>query len=274
MKAPISHRYLTSLQTRGGVGKSTVFAALAQYCEQRSVSWRGYDLDPDHRNFSRLFPETVAMRELGSEPESEVIKIARAASETPVTLVDPRAHLGDVTANAWQMIRFPETFAALGGRITVLLFPGDDLEILTDIDRVVTRLGDRVDYVIVRNLARQPRTRMFDGSELETDLFHLGATALEIPPLLALARNHLAALEAHEGRGITHVEAIANQALTLDSMVRLIIEDWLRTLFRRFDRIAGHLLPTELATRIAPVNKPACGAAPAKRGAKINSQNL
>ncbi|MBI2512508.1 MAG: ATPase [Opitutae bacterium] len=274
MSTTIAHRYITSLQTRGGVGKSTLFSALGQYCDQRGVPWRGYDLDPDHRNFSRLFPDSVAMRELGPEPESEIIKLARTASETSVTLTDPRAHLGDVTARAWEMIRFPETFATLGGRITVLLFPGDDLEILTDIDGVVSRLGAGVDYAIVRNPARQPRTRMFDGSDLEADLLRLGAESLEIPPLLALARNHLAALEAQQGCGITHVEAVANRTLPLDGMVRLVVEDWLRTIFRRFDSIAGQLLPTEFAAKIAPVDKPTVAAAPVKRGAKINSNNL
>jgi hypothetical protein len=58
------------------------------------------------------------------------------------------------------MIKFPQYFSGRGGRITVLLFPGDDLEILTDIDGLVARLGDAVDYVIVRNPARQPRCRM------------------------------------------------------------------------------------------------------------------
>lgn len=269
------HRYISCLQTRGGIGKSTVFSALAQYCDQRGVSWRGFDLDADHRNFSRLFPEAVALRELGQEPESEIIKLARAAPETPVTLVDPRAHLGDIVLRAWDMIRFPETFAAAAGRITALLFPGDDLEVLTDIDALVARLGNSVDYVIVRNPARQPRTRMFDGSDLEADLLRLGAAALEIPPLLALARNHLASLEAEQSRGITHVEAVANRALSLDGMVRLVVEDWLRTSFRRIDAIAGHLLPAEDAARITPVDTAASVEAPhIQRGAKINRNNL
>lgn len=272
---PWSHRLITCLQRRGNIGKSLVLATLGQYLEQYSVPWHGFDLDGDHLSFSRLFPEQVALRELGSEPEGDIIALARQAATFPITLVDPRAHLADIVLRAWDMIRFPNRFAEAGGRITTLLYPGDDLEILTDIDSVVTKLGNSVDYVVVRNPARQPRTRMFDGSELETDLRTLGAAFLEIPPLLALARNHLAALEAEMGRGITHLEAAANRDLPLDGMARLVIRDWLQTLFRRFNGIANHLLPTEYAAKVKPtVPDPTDETPRATRGAKINRNNL
>ncbi|MBK9990938.1 MAG: ATPase [Verrucomicrobia bacterium] len=250
-------------------------AALAQYCDQRGVPWLGFDLDPEHATFSRLFPEEVILQPLGDEPEAEVIKIFRRCTETPVTLIDPRAHLSDVVLRGWDMIRFPEQFSAQGGRITTVVFPGDDLEILTDIDGLVSRLGDKVDYLVVRNPARQPRSRMFDGSPLEDDLKNLGAAFLELPHLLAVARNHLSALEAELGRGITHLEAVANRELPLDGMIRLVVEDWIRTSFRRFDQVADKLLPTEYAAKITRVDTATVVSAPRiTRGAKINKTNL
>jgi hypothetical protein len=250
-------------------------SVLAQYYDQRSVPWRGFDLDPEHATFSRLFPDEVLLHPLGDEPEADIIKIARRCTDVPVTLVDPRAHLSEAILRGWDMIQFPTHFAAQGGRITVVLFPGDDLEILTDIDGLVSRLGDKVDYLVVRNPARQPRTRMFDGSPLEEDLQRLGAAFVELPPLLAVARNHLSALEAELGRGVTHLEAVANRELSLDSMIRLVVEDWIRTVFRRFDLVADKLLPSEYAVKIARVDNAAVGSAPRiTRGAKINKTNL
>lgn len=271
----IQHRLILCLQQRGNLGKSLTLSALAQYCDQRQVPWRGFDLDADHRSFSRLFPEQVSLRLLGDEPEGEIIKILRTCPEIPVTVIDPRAHIAEAVLRGWDMIRFPQYFSGLGGRITVLLFPGDDLEILTDIDGLVARLGDSVDYVVVRNPARQPRCRMFDGSELEADLLKLGAVTLEIPTLLALARNHLAALEAELNRGITHIEAVANRDLPLDGMVKLVVEDWIKALFRRFDAIAGQLLPTANVPKLTQVDLAHPATAPRiSRGAKINRQNL
>lgn len=271
----VEHRLVTCLQVRGNLGKSTVLGALAQYCEQRNVPWRGYDLDGDHRSFSRLFPETVSLRELSEEPEGDIIKIARGCTEVPMTIVDPRAHIADKVFRGLEIIKFTENFAIEGGRISVLLFPGDDLELLTDIDALVTRLGDSVDYIVVLNPARQPRYRMFQGSELERDLVQMGAVTLEVPTLLAVARNHLAALEVELGRAVTHVEAAANRELALDGMVRMVVEDWVKMLFRRFDCVAGNFLPTAYAAKIVSVDTAPHRDAPSpKRGAKNNYLNL
>ena len=181
---------ITCLAQRGNIGKSTCMAGMAGWLEQRGVPWQGFDLDPDHCSFSRLYPDAARLVELGDEPEGDVIKVLRHATDAAVTLIDPRAHLSATVLKAWDMIRFPESFAASGARIIALLFPSDDLDVMSDLDATVTRLGDRVRYVVVRNPARSPRTRMFDRSELEAELHRLGAAFLEIPVLLSLARNH------------------------------------------------------------------------------------
>lgn len=265
---------ITCLAQRGNIGKSTCLSGIAAWLEQRGVPWQGFDLDPDHRSFSRLYPETAQLVELGDEPEGDVIKVLRRLGGSPVTLIDPRAHLSGTVLKAWDMIRFPESFATGGGRIIALLFPADDLDVMSDLDATVTRLGAHVRYVVVRNPARSPRTRMFDGSELEAELKRLDAAFLEIPVLLSLARNHLAAKEAEIGRGLTHAEAVANAELGLDPMVRLLVEDWARTLFRRLDGIASHLLPAAFASRIAtPAVRESVSVA-VQRGAKLNLKSL
>lgn len=274
MKSDFTHTLILPVVQRGNLGKSTCMAALAAWVEQRGVLWQGFDLDPDHQSFARLFPESVQLVPLSSEePEGDVIKIMRLVTATPVTLIDPRAHLSPTILKAWDMIRFPGTFAETGGRITALVFAADDLEVMNDLDATVTRLGDSVNYIVVRNPARSARTRMFDTSELEGELRRLGAAFVEIPVLLSLARNHLAAKEAELNRGITHAEAVGSRDLGLDPMVRVLIEDWLRTVFRRFDAIAPHLLPPAYAAKIAPVDV-APNVSATRRGAKLNLKNL
>jgi hypothetical protein len=115
---------------------------------------------------------------------------------------------------------------------------------------------------------------MFDGSELEAELQILGAEMLEIPALLSLARNHLAALEAELGRGVSHAEAVMNHELPLDSLVRMVIEDWTKGLFRKFDRIASKLLPADLTTSLSAERPVPAAEVSIRRGAKINRSNL
>lgn len=270
----IQHRLLIPLMLRGNIGKSVLLSLVAQWLAQREILWAGVDWDNDHQSFSRLFPDEVRLAPLGEEPEGDILKLLRICPNNPLFLADPRAHLSDVIIRSWKIVQFPEAFARDGGRITIFLFPGEDLEVLTDIDRTVGLLGNLVDYIVVKNRARAPRTRMYDGSALESDLLSLGAEVLEIPVLLSMARNHLAALEAELGRGVTHVEAIANKQLPLDPMVRLIIEDWVKGIFRRLDALAPQLLPSALIANIPKQETPYRTLQPIRRGSKINRDNL
>lgn len=260
---------------RGNLGKSTCITQLASWLDYIEVPWQGFDLDSDHASFFRLFSGSVKLISLGGEPEGDLLNVMRHAMTSPVTLIDPRAHLSQHLLQAWEMVKFPEHFAESKGRITVLLFPADDLEVMSDMDSVVSQLQDRVDYLVVRNPARSPRSRMFDGSELERELQQLEAKFLEMPALLSLARNHLAALEAELGRGVSAIEAASNRELPLDNMVRLVIDDWVRNVFRRFQGIAERILPSSHLPKAVSVDNNTKTKAPIViRGAKINRNNL
>ena len=131
--------------------------------------------------------------------------------------------------------------------------------------------------MIVRNRKLQPRTRMFDGSELEQELLELGAANLEVPALLSDTRVHLRAKEVRLGRALSFAEALQNPQVGLDWTHRLVLEDWLRKLFRQYDGLAAHLLPAEEAARLGaasaaePVGVAAEPVRPLlRRGAKVN----
>ena len=83
--------------------------------------------------------------------------------------------------------------------------------------------------------ARAPKTRMFDGSELEKELLNLHAASLTLPVLSEFVKLRLAKLEADHQRGIPFNEAIGNDELGLDIMARGILQDWLGTLFSQYD---------------------------------------
>lgn len=270
----ITKRLVIPLARRGNIGKSTFVSAVAQWYDHHSVDWRGYDADVDHQSFSRLFPDSVALTPIGEEPEGDFLSILRKCAEQVVAVVDPRAHLSDVILRTMDMIRFTDSFAEAGGRVTAALFPCDDLEVMSDIDSTVERLGNSVDYLIVRNRARAQRTRMFDDSELQSELMRLGVVELEIPVLLSAARNHIAAHEARLQRGVTHIEAMGNRELGIDPLIRLAIRDWLSGLFRRFDGLATCLLPDSLAASITRQEVRQSVAIPARRGGRINSRDL
>jgi hypothetical protein len=128
-----------------------------------------------------------------------------------------------------------------------------------------------MDYVIVRNPARAPKTRMFDGSPLEKELLDCGAVTITVPVLSEFVKLRLAKLEAEQQRGIPFNEAIGNDTLGLDIMARGVLQDWLATMFNQYDQIAGKILPAVEAAGIKPKIVPPIGEPfAAKRGAKAN----
>ena len=272
----IKHRLILPMQAKGNMGKSIEVVARASWLNQRSIHWQGFDLDGDNRTLSRLFPEQTKLIPLNGQAEDldELIAILRQAAATPVTLVDPRAHLDALLTKAIRATHFFDIANAQGIGITIMVFPLDDLDVMTNLDAVCQFCGSQVDYIIVRNPARAPKTRMFDGSELEKELLSLHAGSVTLPVLSEFVKLRLAKLEAEQQRGIPFNEAIGNDELGLDIMARGVLQDWLGTVFAQYDLIAAKLLPTLEAANIKPKAAPPIGEpATTKRGAKVNLTN-
>ena len=272
----IKHRLILPMQAKGNMGKSIEAAARACWLNQRSIQWQGFDLDGDNRTLSRLFPSQVRLMPLTGQADDldELISILRKTTAQPVTLVDPRAHLDGQMMKALAATHFFDIAGAQNIGITLMVFPFDDMDVMTNLDAVCQFCGKQVDYVIVRNPARAPKTRMFDGSQLEKELFNLGAVTITVPVLSEFVKLRLARLEAEQQRGIPFNEAIGNDALGLDIMARGVLQDWLSTMFNQYDQIAAKLLPAVEAATIKPKIVPPIGEpATVKRGAKVNFAN-
>jgi len=261
------------MQAKGNIGKSIEATARACWLNQRGIQWQGFDLDGDNRTLSRLFPAQVKLTPLSGQAEDldELIAILRKTTAKAVTLVDPRAHLDGQLMKALSATHFFDIAGTQNIGITLMVFPFDDLDVMTNLDAVCQFCGKQVDYVIVRNPARAPKTRMFDGSALEKELLDCGAIIITVPVLSEFVKLRLAKLEAEQQRGIPFNEAIGSDALGLDIMARGVLQDWLATMFNQYDQVAGKILPAVEAASIKPKIVPPIGEPfSTKRGAKAN----
>ncbi len=269
----VKHRLILPMQAKGNMGKSIEAAARACWLNQHGIQWQGFDLDGDNKTLSRLFPQQVRLTPLNGQADDmdELIAVLKKTTARPVTLVDPRAHLDGQIMKALSATHFFDIANAQGIRITLMVFPLDDLDVMGNLDTVCQFCGSQVDYVIVRNPARAPKTRMFDASELEQDLIKHGAVSITVPVLSEFVKFGLAKLEAQQQRGVPFIEAVTSDELGMDIMARGILQDWLATLYGQYDRIAVKLLPTTAAIAIKPKLLPPIGQpAVVKRGAKVN----
>ena len=269
----ILHRLVVPIQTRGNLGKSTEAITRCEWMTERSVAWRGYDLDAFNRTLTTTYREEVAFVEPGPEPEGEFIKIFRGLAQTEVTIIDPSAHMNRTILRAMEMVRLTQLCEAIAARVTVLVYPVDEVSDMDDIAQTVEGLGDSVDWVIVRNPVRIPTTKFFQGSELESQLLGFGALQLEIPALLSDTRNHLRSREIQLGRGLSPAEALRNPSTQLDIAHRIVLEQWLAEFFERLDAIAGHLTPTAKAKALHPARRQEA-VAPKRRISGINLESI
>jgi hypothetical protein len=171
------------------------------------------------------------------------------------------------------MVQFTQLAARAQARATVLIFPIDEISDMDDISATVQALGDSVDWVVVRNPAKIPTTKFFDGSLLEDQLRGLDAAFFTLPTLMGITRRHLRACEARMGRVISPRDAIYDPQIKIDLLHRGLFEDWLRKAQRAFEAIASHLLPTGAAARFqasVPPEYEASVAAVHKRGEGLN----
>lgn len=269
----ILHRLVVPIQTRGNLGKSTEAIARCEWMTQRGVLWKGYDLDAFNRTLSTTYPKDVAFVEPGPEPEGELIKIFRCLANSEVTVIDPSAHMNRTILRAMEMVRLTELCRAIAARMTVLIYPVDEVSDMDDIAQTVENLENSVDWVIVRNPVKIPTTKFFQASDLEAQLLGFGAARLEIPALLSDTRNHLRSWEIQLGRGLSPAEALKNPSIQLDMAHRIVLEQWLADLFERFDAIAGHLIPTARASAVKPARTREV-IAPKRRISGVNLENI
>jgi hypothetical protein len=269
----ILHRLVVPIQTRGNLGKSTEAIARCEWMSQRGVLWQGYDLDAFNRTLSTTYPENVVFVEPGPEPEGELIKIFRRLAHSEVTVIDPSAHMNRTILRAMEMVRLTELCGAIAARVTVLIYPVDEVSDMDDIAQTVENLENSVDWVIVRNPVKIPTTKFFHGSELEAQLLGFGAGGLEIPALLSDTRNHLRSREIQLGRGLSPAEALKNPSILMDLAHRIVLEQWLADLFERFDTMAGHLIPTARANAVKPARTPQVIASK-RRISGVNLENI
>ena len=269
----ILHRLVVPIQTRGNLGKSTETIARCEWMTEHDIKWKGYDLDAFNRTLSTTYPEEVVFVEPGLEPEGELIKIFRGLAQSEVTVIDPSAHMNRTILRAMEMVRLTQLCEAVAARVTVLIYPVDEVSDMDDIAQTVEALGDSVDWVIVRNPVKIHTTKFFQGSELESQLLGFGAARLEIPALLSDTRNHLRSREIQLGRGLSPAEALRNPSIQLDIAHRIVLEQWLTEFFDRLDAVAGHLIPSAKVKALPPARVREV-VAPKRRISGVNLENI
>ena len=219
----INHRLVTCFQSSGRIGKSTSgLEGILTWARFAGIPVGAVDCDAEHRTLSKRFPEAVFVD--ATRSKDEFLQLIMELPDTPLAVADFPAQATDFLLSAMDSLRVLDALDARETRMTVLMFAADDPTATASMAKTYRALGDRVDYLLVKNPARF-RSQAFDESAL-AELFRKNKVpVLELPAMTTITLHAIAAASAERKKHLTYAEAVKIQSI--HPMCRFEIEHFL-----------------------------------------------
>ncbi len=220
---------------KGGVGKSVVARALAQYFIDNNRDFVGFDTDRSHNTFSRFYSDFASPvvvdsyegldkvvasfdAEPGEAVQTNVIVDLAAQTAAPLErwlkdsdVVPLMAELG-VTVNYWHL--------ADAGK--------DSVDLL---GRLLEAHGEGPNYIVVKNLARGNDFSQLDHSPALAQARNLGARVISLPELHDTCMRKIDHLDA----SFWSAANVRSGSNALGMLERQRVKAWLRSVYGLFD---------------------------------------
>ncbi len=261
----VTTRIIAPMQSAGRLGKSTLMDLFLGWCDHANIPWHALDCDAQHSTLNRRYDVP-----LFSLSEAEAIprlldSLASIEERTPVVALDFPAQATDFLLAEFERADALDVLDQSQMRLVVPLFLVDDAAALESLAKVVRTLGDRADYILIKNPARGPYARP-DASPMIGRLREAGAPTIELPAITQATRDAIAAAERAAGRSLP----LSEVAPALRLVPRLELEKFLSRVWAQMEDAASVLLPdAALIQNRVSATRDARGAA-APGAAKIN----
>jgi hypothetical protein len=227
-------RLITSFQSTGRMGRSTLQQALISWFSFAELPFAAIDTDSEHHTLSSWYPDLATFHPY--KREDDLLPVLNQAGTAPVELIDFPAQATQSILNAFNHFSASRIFVDKGIRLSVCIFASDERAALTSGAQIVTALKDDADYIIVCNPARFT-SQVFFASKLAEHL--KDSPRLDIPRITGGTIEAVDGASKRERRALTFRQA--EPLLEIGSKYEL--EHWRNRLFAQFEDIAGTLLP-------------------------------
>ena len=261
--SPSKPTIVLPLLNAGKYGKSTVLALFLAWAFLRGLRVRAYDLDPDHRTLANQHPGMITPIDLSDQPVGDILRVLSTVSADAMTVLDLRAHLKAAAIEALAVSGCLDSC-----EVIALVIPTESVESLEDIASTFDELGDRVKWVIARNLGRVGTLRLWDNSPLRQDFLNTGAVEIAIPLLLRDAVQAVQAAEIKTGRALALTTPLTEPGL-VPVIYECVLASWLKKVFVELDRLAPLVAPELGISPAPPVDLQAKSTEPRRRGARL-----
>jgi hypothetical protein len=173
--------------------------------------------------------------------------------DTPLAVADFPAQATDFLLSAMDSLRVLDALDARDTRLTVLMFAADDPTATASLAKTYRALGDRADYLLVKNPARF-RSEVFEQTALAELFKRNRVPVLELPTITATTIQAIQDASAEKKKHLTYSEA--EKLPSIHQMCRFEIEYFLNRIFTQCEDVARVLVP-DLALIKNKVSRPA-----------------
>jgi hypothetical protein len=247
----IDHRLVTCFQSSGRIGKSTVLEGILAWAAFAGIPAGAVDCDAEHRTLSKRFPATLFVD--ATKSKDEFLQLIMDLPDAPLAVADFPAQATEFLLSAMDALRVLDALDASETRLTVLMFGADDPTATASMAKTYRALGDRADYLLVKNPARF-RSQAFDESALAEMFRKSKVPVLELPALTPTTFQAIESASADKKRHLTYAEAA--KLPSIHPMCRFEIEHFLNRIFTQCEDAARVLIP-ETSTIKNKVYRPA-----------------
>jgi len=171
----LTHRLLISATSKGGVGRSFFLINLADWLMEMEQPFVFFDSDICNGTLTRFFPESRFLS-MG-DPEEAARELGETVSRNELVAWDALGPMQQYLPD-WIEQTLLDGQSALDSRITVVLMIEEDKDTVFQAGETTKRLGDRVDWLVVKNLKTCSTTEIYDNSKARQELLRLGAVEI------------------------------------------------------------------------------------------------
>jgi hypothetical protein len=218
--------------SKGGVGKSYLTLNLCEWLQAQKIPFVAFDPDWCNSTLTRFYAQAEF---IDISEAVHLDNVIRAFERTDLVLTDGVGSLQSKFIDWLEETRVLDMREELSLDITMLLIIEEDKETVFQAGQAVQRVGDRANWLVVRNLKTSPVTEIYDNSNARKSLLELGAKEITIERLPWNLNSMIQKMSRSIG-GLVEDESIF-------FLERQRMRSYQQRLFDEFTRARDYLLP-------------------------------
>jgi len=226
-------RLILILNGKGGVGKSFFAVNFIQYLKDRDIAHTAFDSDDENSTLKR-FHSDVGF--IDPNVTTELDRMVEALDENDVVVVDCRAASTRIFLKYFEETELHTLLEGVGSGLTIAAPVNHELDSIHQIQRLVSGIAGKPDFIIIRNEVHGDGFELFDKSKIRQKLLNdLGAHEITVKQMYKWLVEGL-----HRSK-VTPTAAIKHADFTIMDRQRLI--NWQKHFYAQLDSVKDVLLP-------------------------------